>query len=353
MASPAPLPPAPQTRPRRRSALFFFFLALAIALSAPAAYLRPPLRPPAKSQALRRCLLGGVALAGVAGAGGWLDVRGGSVASAEVVQGRFCEDTLSHLSGPDGDVFLVGVAHLSNRSAELVRLAIRKAAPDLVMVEMDRSRVNFGGKKQQAEARQQSQVAEVSDGNPFEAVKRAAVAAAREATAAALRSGLELLYKVGEKYMDTTAGSEMLAAIQEATSIGVPVMLGDQPAQQTLLRLADEAGKTDVRLLEEDLQMVPELQFQASSGSDFQSALESIRDQATAQRLRRVFKRSAPGLFGALVGERDIFMAENLNKALKTGKRRIVAVVGSIHVAGISERLLEIADLRPVDACIA
>jgi len=274
-----------------------------------------------------------------------------------IARENFCEAAVSHLSGPAGDVFLVGVTHLSNRSADLARKAVREATPDLVMVELDSSRLRIKSSStqnaSQKVARDQKppptpERAESGLG-PLAAAQQAVASAVSVAATAALRTGLELVYSVAEKFANTSAGSEMIAAIEEAAKVGATVMLGDQSAELTLKRLAEEGGKVDMGRLEDELKLaVPELQGSLS----FQAMIESSTDQATARRLRRAFKFSAPGVFSALVGERDAFMAGNLAKALRAGKRSIVAIVGSIHVQGIEESLQRQADLKVIDSCM-
>ncbi|CAE7706320.1 unnamed protein product, partial [Symbiodinium sp. CCMP2456] len=76
------------------------------------------------------------ALLGAAGGGLLLPVH------AAFGEERLCPSgALVHLQGTTGDVFVLGVTHLSNKSAEVVRSVVQRAAPDLVMVELDASRV--------------------------------------------------------------------------------------------------------------------------------------------------------------------------------------------------------------------
>mmetsp|Transcript_46945 Transcript_46945/g.150883 ORF Transcript_46945/g.150883 Transcript_46945/m.150883 type:complete len:424 (-) Transcript_46945:96-1367(-) len=287
---------------------------------------------------------------------------------AEIVGiGRgLCETTLSHLAGGGSDVFLVGVAHLSNESVALVRKAVRQARPDLVMVELDSSRLTVQEQQssdgssrrglmifdptaqQEAEAQAPPLPALVAP-SLVDMVSRAA----RDLAAGALGFLISSLYKASEGFMGEMSGAEMLAALEEASVLGVPVLLGDRPAKITLDRLVAELGSTDIAALDEALEKeFPELYYADASPQDFQAILEGVRDQATTRRLREKFRNAAPGLFSGLVGERDEFMGRNLLKSLQAGRKRIVAVVGSIHVQGIEEYLVGAAGLRAVDACI-
>lgn len=302
---------------------------------------------------------------------------------------RVCEATISHLAGAAGDVFLVGVAHVSNRSAELAREAVLQARPDLVMVELDSSRIDltptqiaeaqsskamdsfsapqsagksrsltvleFGPAAQSKADNDATGATKASSESPWQSGLGALGGAARGLASDVLRLVLGLLYKLTEKYLDVSAGSEMLEAARAAVEVGAPVLLGDRPARKTLERLAEEAGKTDLQKLDDVLQAVmPEVSIEEASSSPttLQALLESTRDQSTTRLLRQAFKEGAPGLFNALVDERDAYMADNLLAALRAGRRRVVSVVGSIHVQGIEERLVERAALRVVDTCI-
>ncbi|CAE6910543.1 unnamed protein product [Symbiodinium sp. CCMP2592] len=264
---------------------------------------------------------------------------------------RLCPSgALVHLQGTTGDVFVLGVTHLSNKSAEVVRSVVQRATPDLVMVELDASRVGLAKNSTRSSKTTAPPPAEAPS-DFFSTARKASADAALQLAAGVLRFGLDLIYRAFEKYLNTPAGSEMLAAIEEAGKIGTPVMLGDRPAQDTLNRLVEAGQSSDLAQLEEDLAIsVPELR---TSGLGLQALVDSATDQATAKRLRRAFKGSAPELFAALVGERDEYMAANLARAAQKGKRRIVAVVGSLHVQGISEALERTLSLRVLDACVA
>ncbi|OLQ15558.1 hypothetical protein AK812_SmicGene181 [Symbiodinium microadriaticum] len=75
-----------------------------------------------------------------------LGAAGGLLLPAHAAFGdnRLCPSgALVHLQGTTGDVFVLGVTHLSNKSAEVVRSVVQRATPDLVMVELDASRVGL------------------------------------------------------------------------------------------------------------------------------------------------------------------------------------------------------------------
>jgi len=310
-----------------------------------------------------------------------------------------------HYSGPAGDVFLIGVAHLSNRSAQLVRDAVRSVSPDLVMVELDSTRLQKASKNNSqimsaqvrselpplssfarssspdmvAEERKALSPASQSgaggfmlvelrpvsgtstvapdaavDANtePWQWATKAMSGAAKDLGVRALKGVLDSVYKAAEGYTDRSAGSELVAAIKEAARADVPVLLGDQTLQQTLRRISAELGKTDFKRLSEELEAASDGQFGFQSSGGLLELLEKAKNQAMSQKLRGALKASAPGLFSAFVDERDAVMADNLLKSLAAGRKRVVAVVGSIHVAGIGERLAENRALSMIDACV-
>jgi len=316
---------------------------------------------------------------------------------------KICESTIVHIGGTDGDIYLVGVAHLSNFSTTLARQAVQLGRPDLVMVELDRSRVAVPQAAGGAAAKAQEEAsgggvpqkstagdAMASDTTPpprkplrfldplapiqkkevpqappppqaeaakpplWQSLAQGAQGAVAGAAAGLLRKALEFGYQLAGQFLDESAGSEMVAAIEEAAEVGAPVLLGDLPAQRTLQRIVAEVPNADLDALDAALgEAVPEFGTDMIYGpQDLQSKLEAARDQATTQKLREAFKASAPGLFAALVGERDEFMAAGLWAALRAKNRRVVAIVGSIHVPGITEALLRRGSLRVVDTCV-
>eukprot|EP00929_Paragymnodinium_shiwhaense_P108223 TRINITY_DN7454_c0_g1_i2.p1 TRINITY_DN7454_c0_g1~~TRINITY_DN7454_c0_g1_i2.p1 ORF type:complete len:294 (+),score=60.17 TRINITY_DN7454_c0_g1_i2:312-1193(+) len=190
----------------------------------------------------------------------------------------------------------------------------------------------------------------------------------------ALKAILQNFYKDLEGKLNVAAGSELLAALTESCRAGIPVLLGDQPAARTLARLSEAAGKVDMNQLQEALDTVPELGIGVAaddSPASLSAVLEGFRDQATTRRIRRAVRLGAPELFSALVDERDAYLADSLLAVLdKPAARvvaanatdaspmedrrykRIVATVGSIHVEGVGQRLVERAGLQRVDDCV-
>ena len=70
-------------------------------------------------------------------------VRPRDAALAVATRAAVCDQAISHLVDESGkrDLYLIGTAHISSLSAALVEQTIRSVRPDLVMVELDESRV--------------------------------------------------------------------------------------------------------------------------------------------------------------------------------------------------------------------
>ncbi len=203
-----------------------------------------------------------------------------------------------HDAAHDRDVVMVGTAHISADSAELVRRTIRTVRPDTVMIELDSKRARIAGndlrfevpKPSNSDAPLVSLVAATAPLHtdtsqqatqqlvPQEASSQAAVAASptnaqqsvttapsraqspisnfftnikssiantlQAAAGRALGGVLSQFYKSTES-LGFTAGGEFKAAVEESTALGAKVLLGDRDADVTLGRLASAIASVD------------------------------------------------------------------------------------------------------------
>jgi pheromone shutdown protein TraB len=65
--------------------------------------------------------------------------------------------------------------------------------------------------------------------------------------------------------------------------------------------------------------------------------VEGLKTTSAVNQLTSIMKSELPEVYNALIGERDIFMAEGL---AETSNSRTVAVVGFAHLQGIYNYLI-------------
>ncbi|KAG5186790.1 hypothetical protein JKP88DRAFT_179324 [Tribonema minus] len=212
-----------------------------------------------------------------------------------------CDDAVSHLTVNGRNVYIVGTAHISEKSASLVKGVIRYVRPEVVMIELDRSRLPMLTKEgppgpagsptstsmaSPPEPQQQQQPPQKQDApgilnrimskilpNGFGSQGGPSfVTALTAAGAGRVISGLyKYLNGIGFE-----SGGEFVAAVETAREVGARVLLGDRPVNVTLNHLADAIRATGVRKLL-TVQLMPEdVDAGLLDGMDSPSSKESI-----------------------------------------------------------------------------
>jgi pheromone shutdown-related protein TraB len=227
----------------------------------------------------------------------------------------------------DGREFLiVGTAHLSRESADLVREVIEKERPDCVCVELDAQRFEALSQKRKFQELDVRQVI-------------------RKKQLAALLANL-LLASYQKKLggaLGILPGTELLAATEVATEHGIPIALCDRDVRVTLRRAWASMGFFKKTLLASNL-MLSIFERPEVSEDD----LRRLRDQDVLSELMRELGDAMPTLKAVLIDERDVYLAQRMREA---AGERIVAVVGAGHVGGISQALAvtRAVDLAAID----
>lgn len=235
--------------------------------------------------------------------------------------GRDWPSDVHRLSFGGREILLVGTAHISRESADLVREVIEKERPDCVCVELDAQRYEALSQPRRWERLDLKQVI-------------------RNRQLAPLLANL-LLASYQKKLggaLDVLPGTELLEATRTAQALGIPVALCDRDVRVTLRRVWSSISFWNKSKLLATLGVglfeSPELD---------EETLRRIREQDVLSQLMRELTEALPGLVGALIDERDLFLAR---KILDAEGERLVAVVGAGHVEGIRRALCE---NRPVD----
>lgn len=147
--------------------------------------------------------------------------------------------------------------------------------------------------------------------------------------------------KLGTK--DIKPGDEMRMAIREAENIGAKVVPIDREVQTTLKRSWGNVGLFSKIYLSSALltslifkEKVPPEKIEAMKSED---ALKDIFTNLPS-RFNEVKK--------VIIDERDIYLAQKIRDAAKTSKK-LVAVVGAGHLAGILEAIQKDHDLTPFE----
>jgi pheromone shutdown-related protein TraB len=233
-----------------------------------------------------------------------------------------------HVLDVDGrEVILVGTAHVSRESVDLVRQVIEREAPDCVCVELDAQRYAALSQKQRWENLDLKQII-------------------RKKQLAALLANLLLVSyqkKLGGA-LGVLPGTELLEAARAAEARGIPVALCDRDVRVTLRRVWASMS------LWNKSKLISLLALSAFDQPELDEAeLRRLRDQDVLSELMKELGEALPALKHTLIDERDSYLSQ---KILQTEGERVVAVVGAGHVEGIRRALEERreVDLESINA---
>jgi pheromone shutdown-related protein TraB len=227
-----------------------------------------------------------------------------------------------HLARVDGREFtVVGTAHISRESAALVREVIERERPDAVCLELDRQRYEALANPRRWDALDVKQLVRQRQLAPL--IVNLMLAAYQKRLGGAL----------GVK-----PGAELLEAGRVAESLGIPVRLCDRDVRVTLRRAWSALSFWKKSLLLSTL-LTSLLDRPELSEDD----LRELRQQDVLSRMMAELTEHLPALGQVLIDERDAYLAQRVRE---TPGRRVIAVVGAGHVAGL---LAALREQTPVD----
>jgi pheromone shutdown-related protein TraB len=219
-------------------------------------------------------------------------------------------DCVTRLAYEGREIFLVGTAHVSQRSVEDVGRVVDELRPDTVCVELDASR-----HQALMDPRRWRNL------DIFEVIRQRRVAFLL--TSLALSSYQR---RLGEK-LGVRPGAEMLAAIEHADKVGARLVLADRDIQATLKRTWTALSTWDC------LQLLGALVGSLfAKGEITKEQVEALKDRDNIGELVREFAEVMPRLQRPLIDERDRFLMSSIREA---PGQRVVGVVGAGHVEGM------------------
>jgi pheromone shutdown-related protein TraB len=230
-------------------------------------------------------------------------------------QAEYEESSDVHLVEIAGrELWLVGTAHVSQRSVDLVREVIERERPDAVCIELDEGRY---------EALSQEKKFEEQDLREVLRRKQLATLMLNLILASYQRKlGLQL---------GVAPGSELLEAAKVAQENDIAISLCDRDVRITLRRAWQSLSWW------ERFRLVSELGVSLFDSPEVsEEELARIRDQDVVTEVMNELGRMMPDLKRVLIDERDAYLAHEI---LETPGKKIVAVVGAGHIDGMKGRL--------------
>ena len=215
----------------------------------------------------------------------------------------------------DEKLRLVGTAHISSASVDLVRSQIEEWSPDLIAVELCESRK---ASLLEPDALDNADLLKIlNDGKSHMILLQSALAAEQR------RMGISS----GEK-----PGAELLAAIEAAEDAEIPVELIDRDVLITLRRAWAKMGFL------EKFRVLDALLWQEDD-EEGATVEELLEDSDMLSKLMEEAREVAPAAGSVLIDERDAFLAGRIQQI--RGRGKILAIVGAGHLDGIQKNLAE------------
>lgn len=212
------------------------------------------------------------------------------------------------------EYFVVGTAHISKQSADLVKEVIEKEKPDCVCIELDHQRFKS-----------------ISEKNKWESLDLKTVIKEKQLTTLFVNIMMSYYQKKLGKKLGVKPGSEMIEAINTAKNLNIPVELCDREIRITLRR-----AWNSMSLGQKFKLMTSGFAGLFDDQEISEEKLAEIKQKDVLSEMMGELGKSFPVLKKILIDERDKYLAEKIKNS--NGKK-IVAVVGAGHVKGISEQL--------------
>lgn len=231
---------------------------------------------------------------------------------------------IHRLSFENKEIILLGTAHVSKESAQLVKDVIEEEKPETVSVELCESRYQA---IRQKEMWQDTDIVKVI----------------REKKTFLLLANLLLasFQKRIAKKLNIKPGQEMIQAIETGETVGAKIHLADRDIRITLSRTWRTMG------LWSKLKLFFQLILSIGEVDEIsEEDIEKIKQEDVLETLLADVGKSLPVVKDILIDERDRYLAYKIRTA---PGNKIVAVVGAGHVPGIKKYWNADVDIKTLD----
>jgi pheromone shutdown-related protein TraB len=221
-------------------------------------------------------------------------------------------NVVHHLTCDGKQIILVGTAHVSKESANLVKSVIEQEEPETVAVELCPSR--YQTIKQSDQWREMDIIKVIKEKKAFLLLANFMLASFQKRIAARL---------------DIKPGAEMIQAIESGEACGAHIHLADRDIRITLSRTWRNMS------LWEKIKLLFQLILSLGEVEDIdEAAIENMKNQDVLESLLAELGQAMPVVKDILIDERDRYLCEKIRSAPGS---KIVAVVGAGHVPGIKK----------------
>lgn len=235
------------------------------------------------------------------------------------------EEHITRVQYQEKELILIATAHVSKASAELVKEVIDREQPDSICVELDEDRYN-------------------NIKNPKKWSDTDLTKVIKDQKVGFMLANLVLgsYQKKLAKQLDTNVGQEMVQGIRSAEELGADLVLADRSVQTTFMRIWRKMN------LKEKFDLLLNLFFALDDEEENEISDEEINNLLQKDMLEGAManmKDEFPKIADILLHERDQYLA---NKIKNAPGKKVVAVLGGAHVAGVTEEVFKEQDMDEI-----
>jgi pheromone shutdown-related protein TraB len=227
----------------------------------------------------------------------------------ELNRNKYSQD-VHFVNKDEREFIIVGTAHISRQSADLVKEVIEKEKPDVVCVELDEKRLKA-----------------LSEKNRWENLDLRQIIKNKQLSTLIVNLVLSSYQKkLGEK-LGVSPGTELMEAVQTANENSIPVELCDREVRVTLRR-----AWHSMNLWQKSKFLSVGLGGLFEKQELTEEKLSELRNKDVLSEMMDEIGKAMPVLKKVIIDERDRYIAQKMKNS--AGKK-IVSVVGAGHVKGI------------------
>ncbi|MCB9076937.1 MAG: TraB/GumN family protein [Anaerolineaceae bacterium] len=219
----------------------------------------------------------------------------------------------------DREFIIIGTAHISQESADLVRRVIEAEQPDCVCVELDEQRYKT-----------------LSEARRWESLDIKEVIRQKQLITLLVNLVLASYQKKLGQELGVAPGTELLEATKVAKALDIPIALCDRDVRITLRR-----AWASMSFFEKFKFLVSGTVGVFDSPEISEEMLSELRQKDVLSELMKELGEAMPILKRVLLDERDVYIAQKTREA---PGNKIVAVVGAGHAEGIVDALAQDVD---------
>ncbi len=212
------------------------------------------------------------------------------------------------------EIILVGTAHVSKESADLVRLVIEQEKPDCVCVELDQKRFESLSQKKRWDSLDLKQI-----------IRK------KQLSTLVVNLVLASYQKKLGAQLGVTPGVELLEAVNVAKENDIAIALCDREVRVTLRRAWHATSFFRKNYL---LASLLASLFDKTEMSE--EKINELKQKDVLSELMKEMGEALPELKGVVIDERDTYLSEKIKQAEGV---KLVAVIGAGHLEGVQQAL--------------